>query len=79
MYPAELVQPMREDLTLFGFSELLTADQVDEAVHRDGTVLDNTDLSDINTSIATKQTIAKDTTGGYVGLTLFRINFKLIN
>ena len=39
MYPAELVQPMLEDLTLFGFSELLTADQVDEAVHRDGTVL----------------------------------------
>ena len=30
---------MREDLSLFGFSELLTAGQVDEAIHRDGTVL----------------------------------------
>ena len=39
MYPAQLVQPMREDLSLFGFSELLTAGQVDEAIHRDGTVL----------------------------------------
>lgn len=43
---------------------------------RDGTILDNTDLSTLNTSIATKQTIAKDTTGGYPGLTLFKINFK---
>ena len=43
---------------------------------RDGTILDSTDLSTLNTSIATKQTIAKDTTGGYAGLTLFKINFK---
>ncbi len=39
MYPAELVKPMREDLTRIGFAELFTADEVDEAIHQDGTVL----------------------------------------
>jgi len=39
MYPPELVKPMREDLTKIGFSELYTADQVDEALNREGTSL----------------------------------------
>lgn len=39
MYPAELVKPMREDLTRIGFSELFTADEVDDAIHHDGTTL----------------------------------------
>ena len=33
MYPAELVKPMREDLTRIGFTELFTADEVDDAIH----------------------------------------------
>ena len=32
MYPAELVQPMKEDLTKVGFEELLDAAAVDAAV-----------------------------------------------
>lgn len=39
MYPPELVKPMREDLTSIGFEELFTADQVDEALKREGTTL----------------------------------------
>lgn len=39
MYPPELVKPMREDLTKIGFSELYTADQVNEALNREGTSL----------------------------------------
>jgi putative YphP/YqiW family bacilliredoxin len=39
MYTPELVKPMREDLTKIGFSELSTADQVDEALNREGTSL----------------------------------------
>jgi len=39
MYPPELVKPMREDLTRIGFTELFTADEVDEAIHQDGTTL----------------------------------------
>ena len=39
MYPPELVKPMREDLTKIGFSELYTADQVDEALNQEGTAL----------------------------------------
>ena len=39
MYPAELVKPMREDLTRIGFTELFTADEVDDAIHQDGTTL----------------------------------------
>ena len=39
MYPEEMVAPMKEDLTSVGFDELLTAEQVDEAVQSEGTVL----------------------------------------
>jgi putative YphP/YqiW family bacilliredoxin len=39
MYPPELVKPMREDLTKIGFSELYTANQVNEALNREGTSL----------------------------------------
>ena len=40
MYPPELVAPMREDLTSEGFSELLTADDVDQALNEiEGTAL----------------------------------------
>ena len=39
MYPAELVKPMREDLTRVGFEELQTPDQVDAALTKEGTTL----------------------------------------
>lgn len=39
MYPAELVKPMREDLTNVGFQELQTADAVDAAIAKEGTTL----------------------------------------
>ena len=39
MYPAELVQPMKEDLTSAGFTELLTAEEVEQAVGKEGTSL----------------------------------------
>lgn len=39
MYPPELVKPMREDLTNIGFEELFTAQEVDEALKREGTTL----------------------------------------
>ena len=39
MYPAELVRPMREDLTKAGFSELHTANEVDELLKKGGTTL----------------------------------------
>src|SRR5690554_1898386 len=39
MYPAELVKPMREDLTRVGFSELHTANEVEEALKKEGTTL----------------------------------------
>ncbi|WP_452599244.1 BrxA/BrxB family bacilliredoxin [Pontimicrobium sp. MEBiC01747] len=39
MYPAELVKPMREDLTNVGFQELHTADAVDAAIAKEGTTL----------------------------------------
>lgn len=32
MYPPELVQPMKEDLTSVGFNELTTSDQVDDFI-----------------------------------------------
>lgn len=32
MYPPELVQPMKEDLTRVGFQQLLTADEVDATI-----------------------------------------------
>lgn len=39
MYPAELVKPMREDLTKVGFQELHTAEAVDAALAKEGTTL----------------------------------------
>ncbi|NJX14130.1 BrxA/BrxB family bacilliredoxin [Tamlana crocina] len=39
MYPAELVKPMREDLTSVGFEELHTAEAVDAALAKKGTTL----------------------------------------
>lgn len=39
MYPAELVKPMREDLTNIGFAELYTADDVATALAKEGTTL----------------------------------------
>ena len=39
MYPAELVKPMRDQLTQVGFDELYSADAVDEALSRPGTTL----------------------------------------
>ena len=39
MYPAELVKPMREDLTNIGFEELHTVEAVDAAIAKEGTTL----------------------------------------
>lgn len=39
MYPAELVKPMREDLTAVGFQELHTAEAVEHALAKEGTTL----------------------------------------
>ena len=39
MYPAELVKPMREDLTNVGFEELHTTEAVDNAIAKEGTRL----------------------------------------
>lgn len=39
MYPAEIVSPMKEELTDNGFTELLTAGEVDEQLNREGTTL----------------------------------------
>ena len=39
MYPAELVKPMREDLTKVGFEELHTAEAVNTAIAKEGTTL----------------------------------------
>ena len=39
MYPADLVKPMREDLTNVGFEELHTAEAVDTAIAKEGTTL----------------------------------------
>jgi len=39
MYPADLVKPMREDLTNVGFEELHTTDAVEKAIKREGTTL----------------------------------------
>jgi putative YphP/YqiW family bacilliredoxin len=39
MYPAELVKPMREDLTRVGFEELHTPNEVDAALAKEGTTL----------------------------------------
>ena len=39
MYPAEIVKPMREDLSLYVFQELFTAEEVNHAMNQEGTVL----------------------------------------
>lgn len=39
MYPAEIVIPMKEELTDYGFEELVTPDQVDNALAQKGTTL----------------------------------------
>jgi len=39
MYPAELVKPMREDLTNVGFEELQTGEAVEAALTKEGTTL----------------------------------------
>lgn len=39
MYPAELVKPMREDLTSIGFEELHTVEDVEKAMEKKGTTL----------------------------------------
>ena len=39
MYPPELVKPMREDLTVVGFEELHTAEDVNVALAKEGTTL----------------------------------------
>ena len=36
MYPPELVQPMKEDLTSVGFNQLVTPDAVDEIIENSG-------------------------------------------
>src|SRR5688500_11381859 len=39
MYPVEIVQPMKEELTENGFSELLTGADVDAQLKKEGTTL----------------------------------------
>lgn len=39
MYPAELVQPMRDDLGTAGFEHLYTSEEVTNAINREGTTL----------------------------------------
>jgi putative YphP/YqiW family bacilliredoxin len=39
MYPEYLVAPMRQELTNVGFQDLRTADEVDQAITSEGTVL----------------------------------------
>lgn len=39
MYPLEIVNPMKKELTDAGFEELLTPDQVDESFKKEGTTL----------------------------------------
>lgn len=39
MYPVEIVQPMKEELTENGFKELLTKDEVEEQLKAKGTTL----------------------------------------
>lgn len=38
-YPEEFVAPMKAELTDHGFTELLTADEVDDTLKKDGTTL----------------------------------------
>ncbi len=39
MYPAELVQPMRDELTAVGFEQINEVDQVEAAINAEGTTL----------------------------------------
>lgn len=39
MYPAELIKPMREELTSIGFQELFNSDEVNKALSKSGTAL----------------------------------------
>jgi putative YphP/YqiW family bacilliredoxin len=39
MYPAEIVSPMKEELTDHGFNELLTSSEVDAQLEKKGTTL----------------------------------------
>ncbi|MEO6135826.1 MAG: BrxA/BrxB family bacilliredoxin [Ginsengibacter sp.] len=39
MYPAQIVIPMKEELTEKGFSDLVTDEQVEDALKQDGTTL----------------------------------------
>ncbi|MBT3444107.1 MAG: BrxA/BrxB family bacilliredoxin, partial [Flavobacteriaceae bacterium] len=39
MYPAEIVRPMKEELTTIGFQELLSSDAVETALSKSGTSL----------------------------------------
>src|SRR5690625_7833298 len=39
MYPAEMIKPMREDLTSAGFAELHTREEVDKTIKQEGTTL----------------------------------------
>lgn len=39
MYPAEMIKPMREDLTSAGFVELHTREEVDKTIKQEGTTL----------------------------------------
>jgi putative YphP/YqiW family bacilliredoxin len=39
MYPEEIVQPMKEELTEYGFKELLSKEEVDEQLKQKGTTL----------------------------------------
>jgi putative YphP/YqiW family bacilliredoxin len=39
MYPIEIVQPMKEELVEYGFQELLSRDEVDQQLAKEGTTL----------------------------------------
>ncbi len=39
MYPAEIVEPMKAELTEYGFEELLTPDEVSSQMQKEGTTL----------------------------------------
>jgi putative YphP/YqiW family bacilliredoxin len=39
MYPAQIVIPMKEELTGNGFEEMITPEQVDEQIKKEGTTL----------------------------------------
>lgn len=39
MYPLELIKPMQEELTIEGFQDLHTEEEVDQAIAKEGTTL----------------------------------------